>query len=176
MPGLGERWGRPKAEQIAVPIPKTSLMEMTEKIVRGLIYREDGGFVEPPYKIEAYVVGDQGAKVCKEILDKSGEVFKREPGLEIHRARLDGDERAEELYRDHLLATVQNLRNGFKAGSPERGDAFPCCSTHNQFSREASRTCSPNRTASDKRSGRGVYRSGGTNDTGASARKNAIGG
>jgi hypothetical protein len=56
MPGLGERWGRPKAEQMAVQIPKASFTDMTEKIVRGLVYREDGAFIEAPYKIETYVV------------------------------------------------------------------------------------------------------------------------
>ena len=93
MPGLGERWGRPKAEQMAVQIPKASFTDMTEKIVRGLVYREDGAFIEVPYKIEAYIVNDEGAKVCKEMLDKAGEVFKREPGLEIRRARVDDDKR-----------------------------------------------------------------------------------
>jgi Ribosomal protein L7/L12 dimerisation domain len=93
MPGLGERWGRPKAEQMAVQIPKASFMDMTEKIVRGLVYREDGAFIETPYKIETYIVNDEGAKVCKEMLDKAGEMFKREPGLEIRRARVDGDKR-----------------------------------------------------------------------------------
>jgi hypothetical protein len=94
MPGLGERWGRPKAERLAVQIPKASLTDMTEKIVRGLVYREDGAFIEAPYKIEAYIADDEGAKVCKEMLDKAGQVFKREPGLEIRRASVDGDERA----------------------------------------------------------------------------------
>jgi hypothetical protein len=94
MPGLGERWGRPKAEQMAVQIPKASFTDMTEKIVRGLVYLEDGAFIEPPYKIDTYIVDDEGAKVCKEMLDKAGKVSKREPGLEIRRAPVDGDERA----------------------------------------------------------------------------------
>jgi hypothetical protein len=93
MPGLGERWGRQKGEQIAVQIPRASFTDMTEKIVRGLVYREDDTFIEEPYKIETYIVNDAGAKVCKEILDKAGEVFERGPGLEIRRARVDGDKR-----------------------------------------------------------------------------------
>jgi hypothetical protein len=94
MPGLGERWGRPKAEQMAVQIPKASFTDVTVKIVRGLVYREDDAFIEAPHKIETYVVHDEGAKVCKEMLDNAGEVFKREPGLEIRRACVDGDKRA----------------------------------------------------------------------------------
>jgi hypothetical protein len=93
MPDLGERWGRPKSEQRGVQIPKASLTDKTEKIVRGLIYREDRVFIEAPYKIETYIVDDEGAKTCKEMLDRAGKVFKREPGLEIRRATVEGDER-----------------------------------------------------------------------------------
>jgi len=93
MPGLGERWGRPKTEQMAVQIPKASFTAMTEKIVRGLVYLEDSAFIEAPYKIDTYIEDDEGAKVCKEMLDKAGEVFKREPGLEIRCARVDGEKR-----------------------------------------------------------------------------------
>lgn len=94
MPGLGERWGRPKAEQLAVNIPRASFDAMTEKIVRGLAYREDGQFIEAPYKIQAFIAEDEGAKVAKELLDKAGKEFKREKGLEIRRAVLNGDERS----------------------------------------------------------------------------------
>jgi hypothetical protein len=93
MPGLGERWGRPKSQQMAVQIPKASFMDMTVKIVRGIVYREDSLFIEAPYKIETFVVTDEGAKVCKEVLGKGGEVFTREPGLAIHRACVEGDKR-----------------------------------------------------------------------------------
>lgn len=46
------------------------------------------------YRIETYVVNDEGAKICKESLDKAGKVFKREPGLEIRRATVEGENRA----------------------------------------------------------------------------------
>jgi len=92
MPGLGERWGRPKAEQLGVKIPRTQFVDVAEKIVRGLVYREDGGFIEAPYKIDTYVVTDGGAKVAKQMLDKAGKVFARGPGIEVRRAAVDGDE------------------------------------------------------------------------------------
>jgi len=94
LPGLGERWGRSEGEQMAVQIPRSHLTDMTEKIVRGLVYREDGSFIETPYKIDTYIVDDEGAKVCKEMLDKAGKNFKREPGLEIRRAAVEGDDHA----------------------------------------------------------------------------------
>ena len=66
--------------------------KMTKKIVRGLAYREDGHFIEAPYDIEAFV-DNEGAVVAKQILEKAGKEFKREPGLEIRRAVIDGDHR-----------------------------------------------------------------------------------
>lgn len=92
LPGLGERWGRPKAEQIGIQIPRASMDAVTEKIVRGLAYREDGHFVERPYKIDTFV-DNEGAAVAKALLDKAGKEFKREPGLEIRRVTLPADNR-----------------------------------------------------------------------------------
>jgi hypothetical protein len=94
MPGLGERWDRPKGDQFGVQIPKERFTSITKKIVRGIVYREDNAFIEPPYKVECYVVTDEGAALPKELLDNVGVVFKREPGLEIRRATVEGDERA----------------------------------------------------------------------------------
>jgi hypothetical protein len=90
VPALGERWGRPVEEQLAIKISEKSLPAITEKMVRGIVYREDDAFIEPPDKIDFFLVGDGGAKECKELLDQFGEVYKRDPGLEIRRAVLDG--------------------------------------------------------------------------------------
>ena len=79
VPGLGERWGRPVEKQLAIKIPEESLPAMTEKIVRGIVYREDDAFIEPPDKFEFYLVEDGGAKECKELLDQHGQVYKRDP-------------------------------------------------------------------------------------------------
>ena len=45
VPGLGERWGRPVEQQLAIKIPEESFPAITEKIVRGLAFREDGTFI-----------------------------------------------------------------------------------------------------------------------------------
>jgi hypothetical protein len=85
-------WGRPVEKQLAIKIPEESLPAMTEKMVRGIVYREDGTFIEPPQKIDFFLVEDDGAKECKELLDRFGAVYKRDQGLEIRRAVLkDGD-------------------------------------------------------------------------------------
>jgi hypothetical protein len=90
VPGLGERWGRPLEEQLAIKIPEESFPAMTEKIVRGLAYREDNAFIKPPQKLECFLPEEEGAREVKELLDKQGTVFKREPGLVIRRGKLDG--------------------------------------------------------------------------------------
>jgi hypothetical protein len=91
MPGLGERWGRPLAQQLAIKIPGEKLMAMTRKIVRGHVYLDNKTFIVPPYKIECYLAEDEKVKVVKELLDKHGKEYKREPGLVIRRAPVEGD-------------------------------------------------------------------------------------
>jgi hypothetical protein len=108
VPGLGERWGRPVEQQLAIKIPEESFPAMTEKIVRGLVYREDDTFIEPPHKIECFLAEEEGAKEVKELLDKHGKVFKREPGLVIRRAESDGGDLYEITFWDQFrtYATV----------------------------------------------------------------------
>lgn len=93
IPGLGERWGRMTEQQQAIKIPDGSLNAIAEKVVRGLVYREDDAFIEPPYKIECFLDGEH-AKPTKDILNKAGKVFRREPGLEIRRAVAGEDPRS----------------------------------------------------------------------------------
>jgi hypothetical protein len=65
---------------------------MNEKIVRGITFREDGAFIEPDQKIDFFLVKDEDVKDVKEMLDRAGKEFKREPGLVVRRARsADGD-------------------------------------------------------------------------------------
>jgi hypothetical protein len=92
MPGLGERWDRPLEKQLGISIPEESLPAMNEKIVRGITFREDGAFIEPDQKIDFFLVKDEDVKDVKEMLDRAGKEFKREPGLVVRRARsADGD-------------------------------------------------------------------------------------
>jgi hypothetical protein len=108
VPGLDERWARPVEQQLAIKIPEESFPAMTEKIVRGLVYREDDAFIEPPLKIECFLAEEEGAKEVKELLDKHGKVFKRAPGLVIRRAELGGGDVYEITFWDQFktYATV----------------------------------------------------------------------
>jgi hypothetical protein len=84
---LGERWDRPIEEQLGIRIPPESLPAMTEKIVRGITFREDNDLIGPDQKIEFFLVKDEDVKEVKEMLDRAGKEFKREPGLVVRRAR-----------------------------------------------------------------------------------------
>jgi hypothetical protein len=79
VPGLGERWDRPLEEQLGISIPERSLPAMTEKIVRGITFREDAAFIEPDQEIKCFLVKDEDVKDVKEMLDRAGKEFKREP-------------------------------------------------------------------------------------------------
>jgi hypothetical protein len=65
-------------------------MDVTQKIVRGLAYREDDEFIEPPQEIECQLANENALDDVKDLLAKHGKEFKREPGLVIRRAVLDG--------------------------------------------------------------------------------------
>jgi len=90
-PGMGNRWGGPMEEQVAVRISAESLHRLTEKIVRGIFYVEDKQFIEPPYVIEFFALDSDGAKPIQELLDRLGRVYAREPGIIVHRAVLLDD-------------------------------------------------------------------------------------
>jgi hypothetical protein len=89
-PGLGDRWGIP-GERIAILIPKESFERITEKIVRGIYYIEDGAFIEPPYEIDFYVLPEDGIAPWKDVLDKWGTIYAREPGVVVRRAASHDD-------------------------------------------------------------------------------------
>jgi hypothetical protein len=87
VPGLDERWDRSLEEQLGIRIPEESLPAITEKIIRGITFRKDDAFIEPDQKIEFFLVKDKDVKDVKEMLDRAGKEFKREPGLVVRRAR-----------------------------------------------------------------------------------------
>ncbi len=81
-----------EAERVAVPISATALRRLTEKIVRGITYIEDGKFIDRPYRIEQYVLSDEGARPIKEILQRFGKAYERGPGINVMRAVVPEDQ------------------------------------------------------------------------------------
>ena len=90
-PALGERWGRPHESGIAIVISAESFRRITEKIVRGMTYLEQGKFIESLYQIQFFALDDEGAKPVKDMLDSVGTVLAREPGIVVRRAVIPED-------------------------------------------------------------------------------------
>lgn len=84
-PGLGERWDRARADQIAFVIPANHIRRFCEKIVRGITYREDGLFIEPPFQVDFYALNPNGAEPIQRMLDRHGVAYTRGPGFEVTR-------------------------------------------------------------------------------------------
>jgi len=93
-PNFEERWGRPCEKQAAITLPVDSVRRIAEKIARGIFYIEDGLFIEPPFKIESYVLSDSGAEKITSMLKQFGQLYAREPGIEVLRAVAPEDGRS----------------------------------------------------------------------------------
>lgn len=90
-PGLGERWDTPLEGQTAITIPVEYFQRMTEKIVRGLFFLEDGKLIEPPFNIEHFAVHDGNAQHIRETLARFGHTHSRPPGIVVRRAVIPDD-------------------------------------------------------------------------------------
>lgn len=91
-PNFGLYEHLPIEEQTAITIKADSVRKLSEKIVKGIFYLEDGHFIQPPYKISFYVLSDTGAEPIMEMLEKFGSVHAREPGIVVSRAVVPEDQ------------------------------------------------------------------------------------
>lgn len=117
IPGLGERWNRPIEEHVGVLVDAESLEAMTEKFVRGLTYMQDQAFIEPPYKVEFFLVHEPDAKEIEAMLDKFGKEYAREPGIVIRRALAEGDPQTA-LYDINLWQQFKSFATVTNFGAP----------------------------------------------------------
>ena len=90
-PGFGPSSAQLPEEQVAIPISADAIRRLAEKIVRGVIYLEDARYVQEPFKIDHYVLSDEGAAPVKAALAKFGKVFERGPGIRVSRAVIPDD-------------------------------------------------------------------------------------
>jgi hypothetical protein len=91
IPGMEERWGTPRLQQTGIPIPAEYIRLLVEKVVRGIFYVEDGRFIEPPFAIEHWVLPYDASAAWKNELNRYGQIYKREPGVTVHRAIAEDD-------------------------------------------------------------------------------------
>lgn len=93
-PGFGaDRW--PDEHLTAgITINQESQIKITEKIVRGILYLEEGVFVSEAYQIHTFVLSEQGATPIMEGIKKYAVVHSREPGIVVKRATVPEDQTA----------------------------------------------------------------------------------
>jgi hypothetical protein len=89
-PGLGNRWDMPD-ERTAILVPKESFERITEKIVRGIYYIDDGVFIEPPYELDFYALPEDGLAPWNDALNKWGTIYAREPAIVVRRVTTHDD-------------------------------------------------------------------------------------
>ncbi len=85
-PGLGERWNRPRSEQVALTVPKSWIDKLAIKIVKGIAYIEDGVFVDDRFEIKPFAVEREAAAVFEQAIDRYGNSLSRGPGILVERA------------------------------------------------------------------------------------------
>lgn len=85
-PNFGPHDHYPIENQTAITIKADSVKKLSEKIVRGIFYLEDGHFIKPPYTINFYALTDRGATPIMEMLEQYGTIHAREPGIVVSRA------------------------------------------------------------------------------------------
>lgn len=84
-PGFGRPQDQPRQEQVAIPVPKRAIDRLTDKIVRGLTYLEDGRFIEDTHVIECGPLHETSASELRETFAKFGKLYERKPGLSVDR-------------------------------------------------------------------------------------------
>ena len=91
-PGFGPQPGVLAADHVAVPIKKKSVDLLTEKIVRGITYIEDGRFIESPYQIDFFALLEGSAAPLNKVLARFGRTYDRGPGITVERAVVPEDQ------------------------------------------------------------------------------------
>ena len=81
-PGMGERWGCPVEEQVAIVMPTDRLQRIAEKIVRGIFYLEYKVFIEPPFTVTCL----EGNKEITSLISQFGQPYAREASIAVRRA------------------------------------------------------------------------------------------
>jgi hypothetical protein len=90
-PNFESRYAIPDSERVAVTISKKSVDRLAEKIVRGILYLENGVFVDESYEINIFTLTDSGAASIVETVRRFGEEHSKGPGIVVLRAIVPDD-------------------------------------------------------------------------------------
>lgn len=119
-PGLGERWNRPKEEQVAVRIPKADLDALAEKIVRGICWYDGQTLIESNHAIDVYALATDNPLAQLFETPPDGvdlRHYHRPPVADIRRMIVVGPPRGEffriALWDGQMVMHASVLPNGF---------------------------------------------------------------
>lgn len=90
-PNFGPDWHPKGGSATAIPISQRKIYRLAEKIVRGLIYLDDGLFVNADYEVNTYTLTDESAKPLIEMAVKYGKAHSRGPGITVVKATVPED-------------------------------------------------------------------------------------
>jgi hypothetical protein len=90
-PNFGPDWQPNGGSATALPISQRKVYRLAEKIVRGLIYLDDGLFVSEDYVVNTYTLTDESAKPLIEMAIKFGKAHSRGPGISVVKATVPED-------------------------------------------------------------------------------------
>jgi len=118
-PGLEERWGRPREEQLAVHVPSAHLHRLVEKIVKGIAFIEDGRYVDSSAEIKHHVITQEGAEPLLQLLQRHGKIHSRAPGIEVLRA-VTPEDGVSAIYKMTIWGQLVMYASVLRTGAKQR--------------------------------------------------------
>ncbi|MBB6245696.1 hypothetical protein [Rhodanobacter sp. A1T4] len=90
-PQLGERWGRPVDQQSAISVKAESFAKFAEKIVRGIVFIQDGHLIDDRYQIVFAALTPEGDRELDSSFRDHGSIHALEPGIVVTRIAPESD-------------------------------------------------------------------------------------
>jgi hypothetical protein len=83
VPGFGLFSGTDPREQYAIPVPKSSIDLLGEKLIRGFTYEKHARYIEADHEVSIWVAHEEHAKPLIESIRRHGAEYHQGPGIKI---------------------------------------------------------------------------------------------
>lgn len=103
LPGFGPHEGFPPESQLGISVSADALKGVCSKIVRGLEHHVADRYVEPPYVLDVFFIGNEAAEQLARRFGPPSQYLG--PGFEVQRAPAQ-DDRGHVLYRIKIWDTL----------------------------------------------------------------------
>ncbi len=119
LPGFGPHKGFAPEAQVAIRVPRKSLVTLAEKLARGLEHQLAGRYVEAPYRISTFFIPSEAVETMRRTVFGSGQQEHLGPGCRILRRATVDDPKAV-LYEMLIWGalTIHVMIDMEKAGQP----------------------------------------------------------